>query len=134
MLFWERLAEQKIEEAIARGDFDNLSGAGKPLDLEDDLPGVAPALRMAYRILKNSGYVPEEVRLRREISDIQKLLAESLAHEQLNQEARRRLWLLIERLGQMRGGSLMLQERYLQTLTGRLAKKDPPESGSKALL
>ena len=30
----ESAIEQKIREAIARGEFDNLSGSGKPLDLD----------------------------------------------------------------------------------------------------
>ncbi|MEP6787258.1 MAG: DUF1992 domain-containing protein [Acidobacteriota bacterium] len=34
----ESSIEQKIREAIARGDFDNLEGKGKPLDLDAYLP------------------------------------------------------------------------------------------------
>jgi len=30
------LAERRIAEAVSRGDFDHLSGAGRPLDLDDD--------------------------------------------------------------------------------------------------
>jgi len=130
MLFWERLAEQRIEEAMARGEFDDLPGAGKPLP-EDDLAGVPPELRLACRILKNAGYLPEEVQLRREIASVRRLLAEGLADESLTAEARRRLWLLTERLGQLRGGNLLLQERYLQALGERLAKKGPPGAGQE---
>ena len=53
------LAEQKLAEAVSRGEFDDLPGAGKPLDLEED-PLVPEDLRMAFRILKNAGYVPQE--------------------------------------------------------------------------
>ena len=49
------LAERKIEEAIERGDFDDLPGAGRPLDLDDLDPMLPEELRMAYRILKNAG-------------------------------------------------------------------------------
>jgi Domain of unknown function (DUF1992) len=55
MLALELLAERKIAEAIERGEFDDLPGAGKPLELEDD-PLVPEELRMAYRILRNAGY------------------------------------------------------------------------------
>ncbi len=55
------IAERKIAEAIANGELDGLPGAGKPLDLDDD-PLVPEDLRMAYRILKNAGYAPAEVR------------------------------------------------------------------------
>ncbi len=122
MSFWERIAEERIQEAMARGEFDHLPGAGKPLP-EDDLPGVPPELRMAYRILKNAGYVPEEVRLRREIADVHQLLAEGLASESLATEACRRLKLLLQRLGELRGDNLLLQERYLQALAERLGNE-----------
>jgi len=49
------LAERKIEEAIERGEFDDLPGAGRPLDLDDLDPLLPEELRMAYRILKNAG-------------------------------------------------------------------------------
>lgn len=63
-----RIAERKIEQAIRRGELSNLRGSGKPLKLENDAH-VPAAQRMAYRILKNSGYVPEEVLLRRNIGE-----------------------------------------------------------------
>jgi len=60
MLTLELIAERKIAEAIAQGEFDDLPGAGKPLDLEED-PLVPEDQRMANRILKNAGFVPREV-------------------------------------------------------------------------
>jgi hypothetical protein len=60
MLALELLAERKIEEALARGEFERLPGAGRPLDLADDAL-VPEDLRLAYRILKNAGYAPREV-------------------------------------------------------------------------
>ena len=53
MLALEIIAERRIEEAIAQGLFDNLPGAGRPLDLDDD-PLLPPEARMARRILKNA--------------------------------------------------------------------------------
>lgn len=50
------VAEQKIEEAIAEGQFDALPGMGKPLELEN-LSHLPADMRMAYTILKNSGYL-----------------------------------------------------------------------------
>jgi DnaJ homologue, subfamily C, member 28, conserved domain len=60
MLAFELIAERKIEEALARGEFDGLPGEGRPLDLDDDAL-VPEELRMAYRILKNAGFAPQEV-------------------------------------------------------------------------
>jgi len=50
------LAERKIEQAIARGEFDDLPGAGRPLDLDDVDPLLPEELRMAFWLLKNAGY------------------------------------------------------------------------------
>lgn len=72
MLSW--LAEQKIAEAMARGEFDHLPGKGKPLQMED-LSGVPEDLRMAYKLMKNAGYVPEEVDLRNECLRLSDLIA-----------------------------------------------------------
>ena len=53
------LAERKIEEAIARGELDDLPGQGRPLALDDDVL-VPQEVRAAYRILKNAGCIPPE--------------------------------------------------------------------------
>jgi hypothetical protein len=67
------LAERRIEEAIARGELADLPGAGRPLELDDDRL-VPQDLRLAYRILKNAGYVPPEVDELREISQLERLV------------------------------------------------------------
>ena len=54
------LAERRIEEAIARGEFDDLPGAGQPLDLDDLDPLLPEELRMAYRLRKNAGSRPQD--------------------------------------------------------------------------
>src|SRR5215210_4359934 len=66
-----RLADRRIEEAMREGKFDNLAGAGKPLDLEP-MPADENA-RMTWwmlRILKNNNFTPEEVTLRRQIEQL----------------------------------------------------------------
>ncbi len=68
------IAEEKIREAMARGEFDNLPGAGRPLRLDDD-PMVPEELRVAYRILKNAGCIPPELELRKEIITLKDLLS-----------------------------------------------------------
>ena len=50
------VAERKIEQALEEGQFDNLPGMGRPLDIED-VSHLPPELRMAYTILKNGGYI-----------------------------------------------------------------------------
>lgn len=78
MLVLELLAEQKISEAVSRGEFENLPGAGRPLELDDD-PLVPEELRAAYRLLKNAGFVPPELEARNEIASLERMvLAEDL--------------------------------------------------------
>ncbi len=72
MLSW--LADQMIEEAMKRGEFDNLPGKGKPLEL-DDLSHVPPELRSAYKIMKNANLIPEEITLRQEMVTLNDLIA-----------------------------------------------------------
>lgn len=72
MLSW--LAEQKITEAMRQGEFDNLPGEGKPLKIED-LSGVPEELRMAYKVMKNAGYVPEEIQLSQDLVRLDDLIA-----------------------------------------------------------
>lgn len=50
------VAEQKILEALKEGAFDNLPGAGRPLNLEEDAH-IPPEWRMAHTLLKNSGFL-----------------------------------------------------------------------------
>jgi len=73
MDFLAKIAEQKIREAIERGELDNLAYHGKPLKL-DDLMGVPAHLRMGYKILKNAGILPEEMQLKKDIVSLQALL------------------------------------------------------------
>jgi len=73
VFFLDLIAEQRIAEAIARGELSNLPGEGRPLDLEDDRL-VPEDLRMAYRILKNAGFVPPEVEDLREIGELEHFL------------------------------------------------------------
>jgi len=73
---FDAIAEKKIAEAIARGELDDLPGAGKPLELDDD-SDVPEDLRVAYRILKNAGFVPPEADSLREIGQLERLVEQS---------------------------------------------------------
>jgi len=68
----EFIAEQRIAEAIANGELDELPGAGRPLALDDDAL-IPEELRLAYRILKNAGYVPPEVETLNEIAQLERI-------------------------------------------------------------
>jgi hypothetical protein len=74
---WSRtLAENRIREAMAEGKFDNLPGAGQPLDLEEYFSTPEP-FRMAHSILKSANCVPAEVELAKEINRLKQALADT---------------------------------------------------------
>jgi hypothetical protein len=69
-----KIVEQRIREAVEKGEFDNLPGKGKPLVLDDD-SHVPEDLRIAYRILKNADCLPPEIQEKKEIMQMEDLLA-----------------------------------------------------------
>jgi hypothetical protein len=114
----DAVVEERIQEAMRRGDFDDLPGAGKPLDLDDD-PLVPPELRVAYRILKNAGFVPPEVHERREIAELEAALAEA-ADVAERKRALARLAVLRTHLGARRARCLSRNAYYERKIVARL--------------
>ena len=68
--------EASIQEAMLRGDFDNLKGKGKPIDLQDyfDTPEES---RITFSLLRSNGFIPPELELRQEITQLKETLAAS---------------------------------------------------------
>jgi DnaJ family protein C protein 28 len=62
---WESWIDQQIREAQERGEFDNLPGKGKPLDLASN--PYAQDQELSFKILKDAGYAPEWIELDKEI-------------------------------------------------------------------
>jgi hypothetical protein len=63
----ESAIEQIIREGMARGEFDNLKGRGKPLNL-DDYFNTPEDIRMGFAMLRSNDFVPEEVEIMNEIA------------------------------------------------------------------
>jgi hypothetical protein len=79
------IAEQKIAQAMQERDLNSPKWKNKPLPLEDDR-FVPDDLKMAYKILKNSGYLPPEIEDRKEVKRIEDLIAATEdEHERLKQ-------------------------------------------------
>lgn len=77
---FSKIAEDKIKEAIKKNEFEDLPGIGQPLEIKDHFPGMSDEWKMAYRVLKNAGYSPEDVK--KEIFRIEELLEEATDNEQ----------------------------------------------------
>jgi hypothetical protein len=71
---FDKLVEEKIKEAQARGEFDNLSGKGKPIDLSAYFE-TPEEIRVAQSVLKNGGFTSREVELLNEIAELKHVLA-----------------------------------------------------------
>ncbi|NJM52661.1 MAG: DUF1992 domain-containing protein [Blastocatellia bacterium] len=65
----EKIIEEKIQEAMANGEFDNLEGAGKPQNL-DEYFAAPEDVRVGYSLLKSNKFVPPEVDLLKEIGEL----------------------------------------------------------------
>src|SRR5262249_866501 len=74
---FQKSVDEKIEAAIARGEFDNLPGKGEPLDL-DAYFATPEHLRLGYSILKTADIIPEEVELLRQIEGLKQSLDSSI--------------------------------------------------------
>lgn len=118
---FDALVEKHISEAQAQGVFDDLPGAGKPLKLDDDAM-VPEELRAAYRILKNSGYVPPEVEALRDMREIEQML------ERANDDTERSALLarfnaLLTRAGALRGRHFAIDNDYFYKVAEKLATR-----------
>lgn len=116
----QNIAEKRIEEALEKGELDNLPGMGKPLELED-LSQIPKEMRMAYKVLKNSGHLPPEVEDRKEAANILALL-ENCPDEQERIRQMTRLKIITTRIGHSLADNPLLEEHdeYYQLLLAKL--------------
>ena len=123
MMLLDAIAESRIAAAISAGEFDGLGGTGLPLILDDD-SAIPEALRVAYRILKDSGFLPPEQQLRKEISQLESLLLQVECDAEADR-LRRRLLLLKTRLAlQGRDVNLLAEEgAYRHKLLQRMTRR-----------
>jgi DnaJ family protein C protein 28 len=64
----EPLIDRLIREAMDRGEFDDLPGSGRPLDLTEN-PYEKPELRSVHRLLRNAGFAPAWIEERKDIDE-----------------------------------------------------------------
>lgn len=122
LYIFQKIAEERIREAMERGELDNLPGAGQPQTLEDD-SNLPPELRIAYKVLKNAGFTPPELDLRQQIYQAEELLDQA-PDEKSRYQALKRLNFLSMKLSTLRPQSALLDEhRYASRVLERLDKK-----------
>ncbi|MBF0099281.1 MAG: DUF1992 domain-containing protein [Desulfobacterales bacterium] len=98
---FEKIVEQRIREAQEKGCFDDLPGVGQPISFEDE-PLISEDLRIAYKVLKNAGFLPPELELRKEIRQMETLLS-SVQEVKQRYHLQKKLNFLLFKLDAMRG-------------------------------
>ena len=79
------IAERRIAQAMEKGELAVEGWQGRPLPVEE-MGHIPPDLRMAFKMLKNAGYLPPEIEARKEIQQVEELLAATEdEHERLRQ-------------------------------------------------
>lgn len=128
---FDKIVEERIRKAQRKGEFENLSGSGKPLKLEEDRH-IAEELRLSYKILKNADCLPPEVELKKEIERSEDLLRgmEETAEKYSNLK---KLNFLIMKLNTMRNKSVDFEipQQYSASMVERFEsrKKDKKQKG-----
>lgn len=120
---FEKIVEERILIAQRKGDFDNLEGAGKPLNL-DELAGVPEELKLSYKILKNADCLPPEIEIKKEIYKTEDLLA-GMDDTAEKYKVMKKLNFLIMKLNSIRKSSVDFEmpEKYLSNLVERFGPK-----------
>lgn len=119
---FEKIVEERILKAQKKGDFENLTGSGKPLKLNENYY-IPEELRLAYKILKNADCLPPEIDLKKKISQTEDLL---VGMQDTSEKYRilKKLNFLIMKLNTMRDTSIMYEmpQHYMEKLVGQMEK------------
>ena len=115
------IAERRISEAIQKGLLDTHGWRNRPLPMTYDNM-VPEELRMAYKILKNAGYLPPEIEAKKEIQAIEDLLA-TCEDERTRVKQIKKLNYLVQKLNAMNGCGVSIegQEEYYRKIVERIS-------------
>ena len=121
------IAERRIEKAIKEGKLNTFSFKGKPLP-DDNTGHVPDDLKMAYKILKNSDYLPPEIEKRKEISRLEELIAKT-EDEHVRIKQIRKLNFLTMKLDSLRNrpSPLNSHQDYTRKVTEKITLNDKDE-------
>jgi hypothetical protein len=120
---YQKIVEERIREAQKNGEFDDLPGRGKPLSLEDE-SHIPEDLRLAYKILKNADCLPPEIIEKKEIHQMEELLA-TIPDEKERYRLIKKINYRIMKLNMMGKKSPLLEEDqiYCKKVIAKMAEK-----------
>lgn len=120
----QNIAEQRILDAQKSGEFDNLPGMGKPLELKDDRD-IPPELRLPFTILKNSGHIPAELQERKSINTLMDILDNCADEKQMVKQMQKiRFRILQAKIRKNRNIALEDNDPYFETIMNRLMEHE----------
>ena len=115
------IAERRISQAIEDGSLSFEQWQDKPLPEDDDYL-IPDDLKLAYKMLKNGGFLPPEVEIRKEVNRIEELIA-ATEDEHVRLKQMRKLNLLLIKLDSQRNrpSSISEQEEYYRKIVERVS-------------
>ena len=118
---FEKIVEERIRQSQKNGDFENLPGAGKPLQFEDTSQ-IPEDLRLAYKMLKNADCIPPELAIKKEIVSTEALLGQ-MTDDQLKYKTLKKLNYLIMKLNTLRKSAIAFEvpQKYEERVVDRLS-------------
>jgi hypothetical protein len=128
MFLLTRIAERKISQAIEDGSLDFAKWKNVPLP-EDDDPLVPDDLKIAYKMLKNAGYLPPEIEAKKEIQTLEELISRTEdEHVRLKQMKKLNVLLMKMEASRKTPTNLAAQDDYYRKVVERISlnsrKKD----------
>lgn len=119
---FEAIVEERIKRAQKEGRFENLKGLGRPLNFDEAT--VPEELRLAHKVLKNAGFLPPEIEIKKEITHTQDLI--QAVDEASPEKAKlgKRLNYLLAKLDSVRGpgpGAAFVRDQYRTDLISKLS-------------
>ena len=119
---FEAIVEERIKKAQKQGAFDNLPGSGKPIPFET--PNVPDELRLAHKILKNAGYLPPQIEVKKQITQTRELLDSIEAPGPEKTKVQKRLNFLLAKLDILKGESCtaaLARDQYRNQMIRKLS-------------
>jgi len=121
MFLLTRIAERKISQAIEDGSLDFAKWKNVPLP-EDDDPQVPDDLRIAYKMLKNAGYLPPEIEAKKEIQTLEEMIARTEdEHVRLKQMKKLNVLLMKMEASRKTPTNLAAQDDYYRKVVERIS-------------
>lgn len=110
MSWLDKLAERRMQAAVAKGELQGLEGAGKPL-AENPLPHfVSPLDAAGLRIMAEAGVIPEEIRLQKEC-DAARMAMQVITDPEALRAAQKKL----AELEMLRGMAIEARRKFMKT-------------------